>query len=88
MVTRSSSCISGSIEVPITTVASSEAMSLIMPPTSPNSPIDKSGPAVTFTKIPRAPRILVSSNNGLLKAFLAASEALVAPVAEAAPIIA
>ncbi len=59
-----------------------------MPPTSPNSPMDKSGPAVTLTKIPFAPRMFVSSSSGLLNALRAASAARVAPVAEAAPIMA
>jgi hypothetical protein len=54
-VTRSSSCISGSITVPTTTVAFSEANCLDVLPTSSNSPIARSMPAVTLTRMPRAP---------------------------------
>ena len=49
-VTRIWLAISGSITVPTTTVASSEANCLMTLPTSWNSPMDKSMPAVTLTK--------------------------------------
>ena len=69
-VTLSSSVISGSITVPTTTVASSDANSSMVSPTSENSPRDRSRPAVMLTRIPRAPCRSISSSSGLLMARL------------------
>ena len=79
---------SGSITVPTTTVASSEAMSSIVAPTSENSPRERSRPAVMFTRMPRAPLRSMSSSSGLLIARSAASLARLSPLALPVPIIA
>ncbi len=61
-VTRIWLVMSGSMTVPTTTVASSEANCLMTLPTSWNSPMDRSMPAVTFTRMPCAPARLMSSS--------------------------
>ena len=87
-VTRISSSRFGSITVPTTTVASSDANSSIVSPTSANSPNDRFSPAAIFTSIPRAPSRFTSSNNGDLIADSEASRALSSPLANPVPIIA
>ena len=72
----------------MTTVASSDAKSSIISPTSANSPRDKFSPAVIFTKIPLAPSKFTSSSKGLLIAVSAASLALHSPTLAPVPIIA
>src|SRR6185503_6311735 len=74
--------------VPMTTVASSEANCLTVSPTSWNSPIDRSTPAVTFTSTPLAPDKLMSSSSGLEMAASAAMRARSWPLATPEPIIA
>ena len=74
--------------MPTTTVASSEANSSIVSPTSENSPRDRFSPAVILTKIPRAPCRFTSSSRGLRIAASAASRARSAPTAVPVPIIA
>ena len=87
-VTRSSSVISGSSEVPITTVALSEANALTVLPTVSNSSRRISIPAVMLTNTPRAPARSISSNSGLEIAISAASSARSSPEATPLPIIA
>jgi hypothetical protein len=82
-VTRIWLAMSGSITVPTTTVASSEANCLMTLPTSWNSPIDRSMPAVTLTRMPCAPARLMSSSSGLEIAASAASRARSSPAAAA-----
>ena len=72
----------------MTTVASSDANSSIVSPTSENSPRDKFSPAVIFTRMPRAPSRLTSSSSGLRIAASAASLARSGPDACPVPIIA
>ena len=86
--TRNSPLSSGSMTVPTTTVAFSEAKLLIVLPTSSNSPMAKSIPAVTLTRMPRAPDRLTSSSKGLAIAASAASRARSSPVARPEPIMA
>src|SRR5262245_34045295 len=74
--------------VPTTTVASSAANSLTVLPTSSNAPIDRSGPAVTLTRIPCAPARLMSSRSGEDTAISAATFARCSPVPMPEPIIA
>ena len=88
IVTFRSSPISASITVPTTTVAWSDANSSTMLPTSVNSPMLRSGPAVTFTRIPRAPCRSTSSNSGLRIADSAASRARPSPDDRPVPIMA
>ena len=59
-----------------------------MPPTSAYSPKVRSGPAVIFTRIPRAPFRLTSSSSGLRIASSVASRARFGPLAQPVPIIA
>src|ERR1700691_824037 len=87
-VTRIWFAMSGSMTVPTTTVASSDANCLMTLPTSWNSPIDRSIPAVTFTRMPWAPERLMSSSSGLEIAASAASRARSSPAALPDPIIA
>ncbi len=74
--------------MPTTTVASSEANSRTVSPTSWNSPMDSFGPPVTFTRIPRAPARSTSSSSGLRRAFSAAIRARSSPLAVPDPIMA
>src|SRR3990167_6043339 len=87
-VTCNSSVNSGSITVPTTTVADSDAKALTASPTASNSPIDISMPAVILTNTPFAPLKSMSSNNGLEMAIAAASRARFSPLATPVPIIA
>src|SRR3989337_2273214 len=87
-VTRNSSVMFGSITVPTTTVASSDVNDLTTSPTSSNSPIDISGPAVILTNTPLAPLKSTSSKSGLEIAAWAALRARPSPRAFAVPIIA
>ena len=79
---------SGSITVPTTTVALSEANSSTVSPTSENSPSDSSGPAVMLTRMPRAPCRSMSSSSGLSTAASAAMRARPSPVERPEPIMA
>src|SRR5579862_9376918 len=74
--------------VPTTTVASSDANCLTIWPTSWNSPMDRSMPAVTFTRMPWAPARLISSKRGDETAASAASRARPSPEAAPEPIMA
>src|SRR6185295_2901718 len=87
-VTRNSPSSVGSITVPTTTVASSAANCLTVLPTSSNSPIDRSRPAVTLTRMPCAPARLMSSRSGDDTAISAATRARCSPVPMPEPIIA